>query len=199
VARAAYVRGYLPKDGRLNLSLMADVGIYVWESMAREEPYETKPDAKLEMAILKTIPSYTRDVVDLQGETGKGRYIYGLVDRNGDGGKEAFVYLLGSKFCGTGGCDLLLLTPNQDNYSLVNRFPISRLPTIVSSHKSNGWNDLVRPESGGGIPPSYVLHTFNGKKYLEKKRMRADKKPEETRYLEGEIEFKNAIILEPRR
>lgn len=30
VAQSAYVRGYLLKDGRLHLSLMADGGIYVW-------------------------------------------------------------------------------------------------------------------------------------------------------------------------
>jgi heat shock protein HslJ len=32
-AQAQYVRGYLIKDGRLNLSLMADGGIQVWEPL----------------------------------------------------------------------------------------------------------------------------------------------------------------------
>lgn len=34
-ADAEYVRGYLLRDGRLYLSLMADAGIYVWEPVAR--------------------------------------------------------------------------------------------------------------------------------------------------------------------
>jgi heat shock protein HslJ len=35
-ADAAYVRGYLLRDGRLYLSLMADAGIYVWEPHIEE-------------------------------------------------------------------------------------------------------------------------------------------------------------------
>ena len=30
-SQASYIRGYLLKDGRLYLSLMADGGIFVWE------------------------------------------------------------------------------------------------------------------------------------------------------------------------
>lgn len=174
--QAQYVRSYLMKDGRLYLSLMADGGIQVWEPHA-EAPFRTEPDPELEAAILLASPYYTRAVVDLEAGTGKGRYVYGRVDLNGDGREEVFVYLLGSFFCGTGGCDLLLFTDAGKGYSLVHEFPISRLPVIVSAERTAGWNDLWRPESGGGAAPSFVRHSFDGTRYVERERKPADTVP----------------------
>jgi hypothetical protein len=196
-AQSQYIRGYFLKDGRLSLSLMADGGIWLWEPVT-EHAFLTEPDPALEAAILKASPSYTKAVASTMGATGKARYVYGRVDLNGDGREEVFVYLLGSIFCGTGGCNLLLFTPGPDGYSLVNEFPISRLPVIVSDRKTAGWSDLVRPESGGGAPPSYVRHTFDGKQYVEKERTPGDKAPEGTRHLAGELAFDKGIPLEPR-
>jgi len=194
-AQAGFIRSYLLKDGRLYLSLMADGGILAWEPLT-EHPFERTPDAALEAAILKASPDYSREMVAIGGV--KARYVYGRVDLNGDGRDEVFVYLLGSIFCGTGGCNLLLFTPSDDGYSLVNEFPISRLPVIVSVATTNGWHDLIRLESGGGAKPSYVRHTFDGKEYVERERRPADKAPEGTRYLIGDLDFDKGIPLEPR-
>jgi heat shock protein HslJ len=195
-AQAQWVRGYLLKDGRLYLSLMADGGIYAWEPL-NEEPFLTEPDPDLEAAVLRASPDYTADVVD--DGTGKARYIYGRVDLNGDGKDEVFVYLLGSIFCGTGGCNLLLFTDGENGYTLVNNFPISRLPVIVSAERTAGWNDLIRRESGGGAEPSYVKHTFDGERYVEKERMPGDTPPEGKRVLAGKFTFQDGIPLEPRQ
>jgi heat shock protein HslJ len=188
-AQAEFVRSYLLKDGRLHLSLLADGSIFVWEPHA-DEPFRTKPDKGLEAAILRAEPSYTRKVVDAAGGTGTARYVYGR--------EEVFVYLLGSIFCGTGGCNLLLFTEARDGYVLVNRFPISRLPVIVSSDRTNVWTDLIRLESGGGAKASYVRHTFDGRRYVEGERMPAEKAPEGAKHLAGELTFDRGIPLEPR-
>jgi len=132
------------------------------------------------------------------GAAGKARYVYGRVDLNGDGRDEVLVYLLGSVFCGTGGCNLLLFTRRPDGYSLVNEFPISRLPVIVSEQKTAGWSDLVRPESGGGVPASYVRHVFDGRRYVEKERTPGDRVPEGRGHLAGELTFDKGIPLEPK-
>jgi heat shock protein HslJ len=195
-AQAQYIRSYLLKDGRLYLSLMADGGIYAWEPLTTGTAFLTEPDPAVEQAILQASPDYTKEIVDIDGR--KARYVYGRVDLNGDGEEEVFVYLLGSIFCGTGGCNLMLFTETGDGYSLVNDFPISRLPVIVSANKTNGWNDIIRPESGGGAPPTYVTHTFDGKKYVEQGRVPADKAPEGAQYLTGELAFDKGIPLEPR-
>jgi len=191
--QAQYVRSFLLKDGRLHLSLMADGGIFVWAPQT-EIPFETVPDKGLEAAILKASPSYTRSVVG----TDRARYVYGRVDLNGDGRDEVLVYLLGSVFCGTGGCNLLLFTGDaKSGYTLVNDFPISRLPVIVSAATTAGWHDLFREESGGGAQASYVRHVFDGKKYAARERTPADKPPAGRRFLAGELSFDKGIPLEP--
>jgi hypothetical protein len=198
VAQAAYVRSWLLKDGRLYLSLMADAGIQVWEPQ-NGVPFLTTADPELEAAILRTVPFYTRAIVDLAGGTGKGRYVHGRADLNDDGRDEVLVYLLGSIFCGTGGCNLLLFTRGQAGYTLVNDFPISRLPVIVAPRKTGDWHDLIRRESGGGAPPAYVRHVFDGNQYREQERLPGDAAPEGQHLLTGELSFDRGIPLEPRQ
>lgn len=195
-ADADYVRGYLLRDGRLYLSLYADGGIYAWEPN-NDVRFMNDPDAAVEAAILRASVDYTRAVVETG--VGKARYIYGRVDLNGDGRDELLAYPLGSIFCGTGGCNLMLFGDAAGGHRLINNFPISRLPVIVSPEKTNGWNDLIRPESGGGAPPSYVVHAYDGKSYVEQKRLPGDADPEGKRYLAGEFTFQDGIPLEPRK
>jgi len=194
-AQSQYIRSYLLKDGRLNLTLMADGGIYVWEPYT-DTTFQTVPDKAIEAALLKASPDYTREIIDIGG--GKtARYVYGRADLNGDGNKEVFAYLLGSIFCGTGGCNLMLFTETESDYILINDFPISRLPVIVSDERTLGWNNIIRLESGGGAPATYVTHTFDGKKYVERDRAKADEIPEGTPYLTGDLTFDKGIPLKP--
>jgi heat shock protein HslJ len=191
-----YVRGYLVKDGRLYLSLMADGGILAWEPLS-DISFQTEPDEEIEAAILRASPDYTRQIVGADGESAPARYVYGRVDLNGDGQDEVLVYLLGSIFCGTGGCNLLLLESAGDGYALINEFPISRVPVIVSPGRTGGWNDLFRPESGGGAPPSFVRHAFDGARYVERERLPAEPAPAGTRILAGDLAFEVGVPLEP--
>ena len=69
---------------------------------------------------------------------------------------------------------------------------------IVSNQKTAGWHDIVRPESGGGAPPSYVRHVFDGRRYVEKERTPGDQAPEGMRHLAGELAFDKGVPLEPR-
>lgn len=199
-AQAQWIRGYLIRGGRLYLSLMADGGIWGWEpadgEAGDEVPFSTIPDPSLEAAIREASPDYTRDVVEIGDQTA--RYVHGRIDLNGDGRDEVFAYLLGSIFCGSGGCNLLLFKESGSGYALVNNFPISRLPVIVSDSRTSGWRDLIRRESGGGAPASYVRHSFDGTRYIEQERKPADTEPEGTRVLAGEASYQIGIPLEPR-
>lgn len=194
--QAGFVRSYLLKDGRLSLTLMADGGIFVWEPIT-DVPFDTTPDPALEAAIRKASPSYTRAVVDAGLPTGRGRYVYSRIDLNGDGRDEVFVYLLGSIFCGTGGCTLQLFTESTDGYALVSQFSVSRTPVIVSATTTGGWNDLYRLESGGGAQASYAKHTFDGTGYTVRERIPAGKIPAGKRCLAGEVTIERAIPLDP--
>jgi len=198
---AEFVRSYVIADGRLFLSLMADGGIYVWEPVsdlaAEAVQFEADPDPELEAAILDAFPDYTRDVVEVGGDARLARYLYNRVDLNADGTDEVLVYLLGSFFCGTGGCNLLLFSETEDGYTLIDTFPTTRTPVILSSDRSAGWHDLIRLQSGGGMPPSYVRHEFDGDRYVEVGELPVEPEPEGTPYLVGEFEFADGILLEP--
>ena len=92
---------------------MADGGIYAWEPHAEAAavPFETNPDGDIGAAILAAAPDYSQEIVDIEGR--QARYIYGRFDLNGDGRGELLVYLLGSIFCGTGGCNLMLFAQSS--------------------------------------------------------------------------------------
>jgi hypothetical protein len=195
---AEYIRGYLLSGGRLNLSLMADGGIYVWEPAEEDVAFETEPDPAIEAAIRAASPDYTHEIVESGGNDGRARYLYSRIDLDGDGSDEVFVYLLGSFFCGTGGCTLQLFTSGPDGYSLVSEFPTTRPPVVVGSETSNGWRDIWRLRSGGGAPANYVASRFDGAAYVEAETIAAGDAPEGTRVLAGEFTFADGILLEPR-
>ena len=196
---AQWIRGFLLRDGQLHLSLMADGGIYSWEPVhegINAGAFAAVPDPALEDALRSVEPDYTREAVDITGR--EGRYVYGRVDLNADGREEVLVLVMGSIFCGTGGCNLHLFSDSVEGYSLINTFPRSRLPVIASLEKTAGWHDLIRLESGGGIAPSYVRHAFDGDKYVEQERLPAEPAPEGTRLLDGDYSYANGFSLEPR-
>ncbi len=67
----------------------------------------------------------------------------------------------------------------------------------MSSATTQGWHNLVRLESGGGAPPSWVTHTFDGTEYVEQERVSGDEAPDGVRVLTGEFTFEDGAILEP--
>lgn len=89
-----------------------------------------------------------------------------FVDLNGDGKNEAIVYFTDRWSCGSGGCNMLILTPNRNSYRLVTRTTITQLPVRLLTTTTNGWRDLSVGVRGGGISPGYEARLrFNGRKY----------------------------------
>lgn len=193
-----YIRSYLLKDTKLYLSLMADGGIFVWEKHTDESP-GMKADPKLETAVRSVYPDYNEKIIDPVNGMKKARYVYRRVDLNDNGNKEVFVYLMGSFFCGTGGCNLLLFTEQENGYTLIDQFSTTRIPVIVSSEKSHGWHNITWLKSGGGYPSSYLTYMFNGKHYIEMQSTSGKKVPEGKRYLSDELTFDDGIPLEPNK
>lgn len=94
------------------------------------------------------------------------RFLSAFVDLNGDGKQEAIVYLLHNDFCGSGGCPMLVLTPQDSSYRIITKTTVTRPPIRVLATKTNGWSDLSVSVSGGGIRNAYDAKlSFNGKKY----------------------------------
>jgi hypothetical protein len=94
-----------------------------------------------------------KNIVDSLGR----KFIFYEYDLNDDGNKEIFVGLIGTYFCGSGGCTQYLLD-NQGN--IITMFTVSRYPIVIDNKKTNGWKDLFI-HSGG----KDRIVKFDGKKY----------------------------------
>src|SRR6201996_5425031 len=94
------------------------------------------------------------------------RYIAAFRDLNGDGIPEALVYLLGRNWCGSSGCNLLVLQRAGNSWKVITSMTITNPPIRVLNNTVNGWHSLGVWVEGGGISSEYeAVMTFNGKTY----------------------------------
>ncbi len=94
------------------------------------------------------------------------RYVVALRDLNEDGVPEAIVYLVGNEWCGSGGCNMLVLKRNGVSWSIVTKIRIARTPIRILPDMSNGWHSIGVWVQGGGIQYGYDAELdFNGVSY----------------------------------
>lgn len=87
-------------------------------------------------------------------------------DLNGDGRPEAFVYITDPKYCGSGGCTLVVLSPHRRGFRVVLRASVTQLPIRLLPTSARGWRDIGVTVAGGGIPAPYLARLrFNGSRY----------------------------------
>lgn len=85
------------------------------------------------------------------------RYMVHEFDLDDDGNKEIFVSLTGTYFCGSGGCNIVLLSSEG---KLITNFTVSEIPFIIVPEVTKGWRDLLIQSRG-----QYHRMKFNGVKY----------------------------------
>ncbi len=137
---------------------------------------EVDRNVKLEKAILQNSPGYKNFV----NSSKYAQYYYNKIDLNGDKKPEIIVHLVGSYFCGTGGCNTLIFQTVGDNYRLISRMTVTRLPIIVTPQKTAGWHNLIIYSAGGGAKPNYHVLKFNGKEYPRSPYLGEEIKPNAT-------------------
>ena len=93
------------------------------------------------------------------------RYASAFADLNGDRRPEAIVYLMSSGLCGTGGCVLLVLTPEGRSWRQVGHLTVVNPPIRLFTTRNRGWNDLGVRVAGGGARAREVRVTFSGRSY----------------------------------
>ena len=93
------------------------------------------------------------------------RFFAAEIDLDDDGAAEFVVHLVGSDWCGTGGCTTFIYHFAGDSLQEVGRIPTSRPPIRVDSRSSHGWRNLLLGVGGGGVPAGTFEHTFDGVSY----------------------------------
>jgi hypothetical protein len=118
---------------------------------------ETQRDIKLEKALIREF------LLDKYQD--RARYYYNKIDLDDDGKSEIFAYLVGSSFCGTGGCSAAIFKEKKNNYYLLARFSIVKNPVIISDSKTKGYKDIIMNVYGGGIVPFFARLKYDGTTY----------------------------------
>jgi len=124
------------------------------------------PASDREQTLKKFLQTYLGDPNPDSEREWPTRYSSAFVDLDNDGVKEVIIYLSGRDWCGSGGCVMLILKPDNSTYRVVTKTTVTRLPIRVLRTRSNNWLDLSVVVRGGGIQPSYEAKlSFDGKTY----------------------------------
>lgn len=82
-------------------------------------------------------------------------------DLNGDGRADAIVLLTGNAWCGSGGCNMLILQASETGFSFVSESTITREPLMVLPEMKHGWHTLIVMSGRTGK----VVMRFDGHRY----------------------------------
>ena len=120
----------------------------------------------LSLALMLTAPpapdagSFIRQTLKLERDR------TGSADLNGDGRPERIVYADQPSHCGSGGCDLYVLSPQGRRFRVVTRMSVVHLPVRLLTTTSHGWRDLGVRVAGGGVRQAYEARLrFDGRSY----------------------------------
>lgn len=94
------------------------------------------------------------------------KYLVSFQDLNGDGQSEAIVYLMGGKWCGSGGCSTLILTQDKNSWKILTKITVTRLPIRVLFSVSHGWHNIGVWVQGGNVKNGYEAELmYDGRSY----------------------------------
>jgi hypothetical protein len=143
--------------------LIVMVGFWLFALGGSTQPQQP-PNSSQEEALRAFLRDYLGDRrFDNEGTT---RYLSAFVDLKDNGTQEVIVYVTGRSWCGSGGCNMLILAPRASTYKVITHTTITRPPIRVLTTKSNGWHDISVRVVGGGIIDGYDAKlSFDGRKY----------------------------------
>ncbi len=104
----------------------------------------------------------------LQARTRDAMAPLGYVARTTGEGADALtlVYLVGPEYCGSGGCNLLILRRAGDGSAVLGETTVSQAPIRILSTATNGLPDIGVRVRGGGLAEGYEARlTFDGARY----------------------------------
>jgi hypothetical protein len=140
------------------------------------EPQPTTPGPAPEIARAPPMPAEQQPATDpdpalntfLQTRTRDAMAPLGYVARTTGEGADALtlVYLVGPEYCGSGGCNLLILRRAADGYAVLGETTVTQAPIRILSTATNGLPDIGVRVRGGGVTEGYEARlTFDGARY----------------------------------
>jgi hypothetical protein len=94
------------------------------------------------------------------------RYSVAVVRPKGSKTEDVVVYISGQRWCGSGGCTLLVLETAGSSFKVLGRTTIVQLPIYVLPTMTNGHPDIAVRVQGGGIERGYLAKlSFDGERY----------------------------------
>jgi len=116
------------------------------------------------LAIVLTLSACTpsqaqgRDEADdfIHRSFGDAPYLRAEADLDGDGAPEIFAYVTDPRMCGSSGCNLLVLSPDDDHLRVVLRATVAQRPIVLLPTSTYGWRDIGVTVAGGGIREAYL-------------------------------------------
>ena len=71
------------------------------------------------------------------------KFSHVLTDLNGDGINDAIVLTQDPRWCGTGGCIMVIFRGNKKGYTFVSESGLVKTPVRILTEKSQGWRNLM--------------------------------------------------------
>lgn len=118
-------------------------------------------DGVSDTQLLPPLPAALADFARKHGDTVLPEYRHALLDLDGDSRDDAVVMLLGPAWCGSGGCQMLVLRGDTAGFAFVSASTVASEPVRVLDNMTNGWKTLIAYSKGKGD----VLLPFDGKRY----------------------------------
>lgn len=153
-------------------------------------------DPALAKAILAVFPDYAASQAG-DDALPPARYVAARHDLDGDGADEVIVYLMGPFFCGTGGCSLLVLTPDGAGYRQIGDVGTARPPVRIVTAAGKGHADLLYRRSGGGGPTEDVRLAFRDGRYRKASPAKDGGTQTPAVLIADDIDFAQGIALTP--
>ena len=108
------------------------------------------------------------DLLQRTGSMKTPEFVQAFYDLNGDGRMERIIYIIDACSCGSGGCDLMVLTPRDGRFAQVADISIGHPPIEVLRTTQNGWRDLsvtLRDADQNGPYTYRAALSFDGQSY----------------------------------
>ncbi|RYG09880.1 MAG: hypothetical protein EON96_17590, partial [Caulobacteraceae bacterium] len=142
--------------------MLAGVGIALAACQPASQPVPEAP-ATVPDAIAPSAPAPTTSAPDpalvafLQARTADAMPPLRYVARTTGEGADALTLVLfsGPEYCGSGGCNLLILSRQGDTFTVLGRQTIVRAPIRVLSTETGGRPDIGVRIAGGGVTEGY--------------------------------------------